>query len=533
LTGMLQDYVIRQGGNRPEAVAIVNEGKATTYGQLDSLSSRLARVLKKSGCRRGDRVAFLLPKSEMSLAAMTGILKADCAYVPMDCQAPVAYAAKLISRVEPRVALVDRTYAAFLPRLLETLGSSAPLLGWLDTDSVSEHGLSPAFDLRDVMNTPDAPVEYENSPDDVAHILFTSGSTGVPKGVMITHRNVTAFVEWAVPYFGMDSSDRISTHSHLHFDLSTFDVYGAFAAGARLYPVPPSLGLSPGALTGFIRESEITQWLSAPWVFHYLARLDALRDRDFPAMRRMMWAGDVLPTPTLVYWMRKAPHVSFTNLYGPTETTIASSYYTVPACPEDEREPVPIGVACDGEELLVLNGQLRRSPAGEIGDLYIGGVGLSPGYWGDPEKTREVFIPHPFAPGTRLYKTGDLARRGEDGLIHFVGRADTQVKIRGARVELGEIECALHLLDYLADSAVVAVAAGPSREYAICCAYSPSPGEDVPPARVHRDLLERLPRIMIPTRWLSLDALPRNTNGKTDRPKLRVMFSPEGSSSTP
>ena len=533
MTGMLQDYVIRQGGNRPEAVAIVNEGKATTYGQLDSLSSRLARVLKKSGCRRGDRVAFILPKSEMSLAAMTGILKADCAYVPMDCQAPAAYAATLISRIEPRVALVDRTYAAFLPRLQEILGASAPLLGWLDTDSVSEHGLSPAFDLRDVMNTPDAPFKYENTPDDVAHILFTSGSTGVPKGVMITHRNATAFVGWAVPYFGMDSSDRVFTQTPLHFDVSTFDVYGAFAAGARLYPGPPNLGPSPGALAGFIRESEITQWLSTPWVFHYLARLDALRDRDFPAMRRMMWAGDVLPTPTLVYWMRKVPHVSFTNLYGPTETTIASSYYTVPACPEDEREPVPIGVACGGEELLVLDEQLRRTPAGVIGDLYIGGVGLSPGYWRDPEKTREAFIPHPFAPGTRVYKTGDLAHKGEDGLIHFVGRADTQVKIRGARVELGEIECALHLLDYLADSAVVAVAGGSTREYAICCAYSPSPGEDVPPARVHRDLLERLPRIMIPTRWLSLDALPRNTNGKTDRPKLRGMFSPEGSSSTP
>jgi len=236
----------------------------------------------------------------------------------------------------------------------------------------------------------------------------------------------------------------------------------------------------------------------------------------------VLWCGEVLPTPTLIYWMQRVPHASFTNLYGPTEATIASSYYTVPACPASEDASIPIGQACGGEELLVLDDQLRPVPAGEMGDLYIRGAGLSPGYWRDPEKTRAAFVPNPGSatPGDRLYRTGDRASVGADGLVRFLGRADAQIKTRGYRVELGEIETALHALGTLRECAVVGV---PSQDFdgvAIGCAYAPLAGGAVTPAALREALAHALPAYMLPSRWLACDALPKTSNGKIDRRRL-------------
>ena len=248
-------------------------------------------------------------------------------------------------------------------------------------------------------------------------------------------------------------------------------MFGTLWAGAELHLVPPELNLLPHKLAQFIRDARLTQWFSVPSVLNLMANFDVVRQNDFPALRRVLFAGEVLPTRTLIHWMRRLPHVQFTNLYGPTETTIVSSYYTLPRCPADEREPIPIGAACGGEELMVLDEELRPVATGDMGDLYIRGVGVSPGYWRDLEKTRSVFLPWRNAAGTvdRIYKTGDLARRGADGLFHYVGRADTQIKSRGYRIELGEIETALHALPGLRESAVVAIKSEGFEGWLICC----------------------------------------------------------------
>jgi acyl-coenzyme A synthetase/AMP-(fatty) acid ligase len=228
-----------------------------------------------------------------------------------------------------------------------------------------------------------------------------------------------------------------------------------------------------------------------------------------------------------VHWMKRVPHASYTNLYGPTEATIASSYYTLDELPESETEPIPIGVPCDGEELLVLDAELKPVPPGEIGDLYIAGVGLSPGYWRDEEKTAAAFLPDPRDPERRIYKTGDLARMSVDGVFHFLGRADSQIKSRGYRIELGEIETALSSFDDLAESAVVGVDVGGFEGTAICCAYAPAENTDVQPADVRKRLQELLPTYMLPSRWHVLDVLPKNVNGKIDRRRLREHFEQE------
>jgi acyl-coenzyme A synthetase/AMP-(fatty) acid ligase len=224
--------------------------------------------------------------------------------------------------------------------------------------------------------------------------------------------------------------------------------------------------------------------------------------------------------------MRRLPHVRFTNLYGPTEATIASSYHTLDAIPADETQPVPIGKACAGEELLVLDEHLAPTPPGEIGDLYIGGVGLSPGYWRDDAKTRAAFLPNPRSPGgERIYRTGDLARVDDDGVVHFLGRTDSQIKSRGYRIELGEIESALNAVEGVRECAVVGVDSDGFEGTAICAAYVAGGGLE--PPQLKGALAASLPSYMLPARWMGLDALPKNQNGKIDRPELRKRFTAE------
>jgi non-ribosomal peptide synthetase component F len=314
----------------------------------------------------------------------------------------------------------------------------------------------------------------------------------------------------------------MSSHPPLHFDLSVFDIFGSFAVGAELHLVPASLNLSAPNMAEFIRSSELTQWFSVPSVLNYMAKFDTVKRDDFPKLKRVLWCGEVLPTATLRYWMQRLPRVEFTNLYGPTEATIASSYYTVPSMP-DENASIPIGRPCEGESLSVLNDALRPVPQGDIGELYIGGVGLSPGYWRAEQKTRTAFHENPDGSG-RIYKTGDLAKVGPDGLIYFVGRADNQIKSRGYRIELGEIEAALSRIEELKESAVVAI---PTREFEgslICCAFAPLEGSSVTIITLRETLRASLPYYMLPGRWLSLDRLPKNANGKIDRPMLKELF---------
>jgi amino acid adenylation domain-containing protein len=527
MTSLLQRWVTEQAERRPDATSVVMHGARLTYAQLEAASNRLAHTLKAAGCWPGDRVGLLLTKSPLAIVSMVGTLKADCTYVPLDPSSPAPRVGKIIESAEPRMILAEARTAPLLSALLsDARQREAISVGWMERDRSRGEAFKPRFSLDDVERAPSAPLRHRNGPEHPAHILFTSGSTGTPKGVVIPHRSVIAFVEWARRYFDIAPSDRVSGHPPLHFDLSTFDVYGTFASGAELHLVPPEINLLPNALAEFIRNEELTQWFSVPSLLSYMTKFDVVRFNDFPALRRLLWCGEVFPTPALRYWMARLPHVRFTNLYGPTEATIASSYYTVPAAPEDDGAAIPIGTPCEGEELLVLSETLRPVPPGEVGDLYIRGVGLSPGYWRDPEKTRAAFVPNPYSadPADRLYRTGDLARVGADGLVYFLGRADSQIKSRGYRIELGEIETAVNALSILQECAIVAIPTDGFEGTVICCAYVPGAGASVTPAAIRKELAKVLPAPMLPSRWLAFERLPRNANGKFDRRQLQEAF---------
>ena len=480
-----------------------------SYEQLEARTNQLARMLKAIGCLRGDRVALLMRKSPTAIVAILGILKADCIYVPLDPASPVPRLAHMVASAEPRCILAAGPTAALLDALRAAQQSSRSIaIGWMERETVAGTQVTAAFSRHDVESCAATPLAYRNGPQDTAYILFTSGSTGVPKGVPITHSNVAHFIAWATRYFGISPSDRISGHPPLHFDLSVFDIFGTFAAGAQLHLVPHDLTLLPIRLAHFITASELTQWFSVPSLLTYIAKFDAIPANGFPALKRLLWCGEVLPTPVLMYWMKRLPSVSFTNLYGPTEATIASSYYTVPTCPDDPTAPIPIGTACDGEELLVLDERLQHLKEKHA----VVRIGLTFGSSRAMTNSRD--------PSDRVYKTGDLARLGADGAVYFLGRADSQIKTRGYRIELGEIETHLHALPQLKESAVVAINTDGFEGATICCAYVPAPGAAVTPAALRQELAKTLPSYMLPTGWRMFDALPKNENGKVDRRQL-------------
>ncbi len=521
---LLPEYVTRHAGSHPADVAVLMGDESLNYAQLEALSNRLAHWLEDVGCRRGDRVSLLASKTPDAIIGIVGILKAGCAYVPLDVDGPTARTRKMMQSADPKAIVAEGSSFASIAELTSGNEGSIPTAR---IDGATRDEIRGAEEEWKRCSPEVRP--RTGDPTDMAYIMFTSGSTGDPKGVVITHANVVHFVEWAVRRFDLRRGDRNSGHTPLHFDLSVFDLFGTFAAGAQLHLVPQEKNLIPQALIEFIRASRLTQWFSVPSTLTYLAQHAGLEIGDFPSLKRVLWCGEVLPVSTLLYWLDRFPDVQFTNLYGPTETTIASSSFTVPVGPMDDKASIPIGVPCDGEELLVLDEDLQRVGVGHVGDLYIGGVGLSPGYWRDEQKTAEAFRPHPFSPdpNERVYRTGDLATLRDDGLFYFHGRNDSQIKSRGYRIELGEIETAIDALGLVSECVVLGVSARGFQGTAICCAYVPPPDRPTPPHLLRRALLPVLPTYMLPSRWRSFDAFPLNPNGKVDRRALKDLFEEE------
>jgi amino acid adenylation domain-containing protein len=522
VSSLLHEYAASSAARSPAATAVVLGDERLSYGRLVSESRRLARVLRAAGVEPGDRVALMVPKSPPAIVGMHAVLEAAAAYVPVDLASPPPRAELVIGSAEPRAVLAAGPAAGLLNALADEGALDGVAVVSVDPEWSGGERLAADFGPPDWTGLADDPLGGDGSPEQLGHILFTSGSTGVPKGVQITHAMASAFVDWAVEHFGTAPGERISGHPPLHFDLSTFDIYATLKAGAELYLVPAEANMLPGALADFIRDGALHQWFSVPSTLAFMVRSGAIEQDDFPTLRRVLFCGEAMPTPVLAEWMRRVPHARYTNLYGPTETTIASSYYDVPAVPEDEAQPVPIGVPCPDEELLVLDEELQPQPSGEVGQIFIAGVGLSPGYWRDDERTEAAFVTDPRGSG-RIYRTGDLGSVGEDGLFMYAGRTDSQIKHRGYRIELGEVEAALNALAELRECAVVAVETEGFEATTICCAYVPGESEVSPP-RLRAALTRMLPAYMLPTRWLAFEALPKNVNGKIDRRALRGAF---------
>jgi amino acid adenylation domain-containing protein len=520
--GFLLPHLLTDAASRyPENIAVSFGGVALTYEALEEESNRLARLLIKEGVRRGDRVGLFLNKSVETVLGIFAILKTGAAYVPIDPLAPARRVVFILQNCGIRCLL---TKTAKLAILKSALPEPWPLDVVLLMEKRSE-GSTTGFQPPCFRYQQEAAQESTELPEnttidtDLAYILYTSGSTGDPKGVMISHLNALTFINWASDFFGIQSTDRLSNHAPFHFDLSIFDLFASTKAGAAVYLIPEGIAFLPGDLVRFIPAHQITVWYSVPSALILLVLHGRLKESSFPYLRLVLFAGEVFPVKYLKSLMQLLPHAQFYNLYGPTETNVCT-YYHVRDIPEDST-PLPIGKACANSDVFALNDKLERTKPGEVGDLYVRGSSIMKGYWGLPEKTKQVMLDSKDASGhpEQLYRTGDLVRLGHDESYWFLGRKDHMVKSRGYRIELGEVEAAFYSHPEVEDAVVLAL---PDEEIGhrllaivVCVDKSLLSAADLA-----RHCAQRIPKYMVPEIIEFRDNLPHTSTGKVDRQRL-------------
>ncbi|MGH2704398.1 MAG: amino acid adenylation domain-containing protein [Actinomycetota bacterium] len=522
MRSLLHQLLADSAARHPARVAVVDQERWLTYAELDRRSNQVARQLISMGVRRGDRVGLYLDKSMESVVAIYGTLKAGAAYVPLDPDAPPARLGGIARDAALRVLLTGTEKQATWHELTR---HGASLESLVALNHVKK-GLTPPPGVRvvgveEIDRRPDEPTEVEMIHLDLAYILYTSGSTGLPKGVKLSHLNALTFVEWGVETFGLTPGDRLSSHAPLHFDLSVFDLFAAAGAGAAVVLVPREAVVFPIEAARFIESNDITVWYSVPSALTALALRGNLKDGGgrLSTVRTVLFAGEVFPTKYLRQMMQLVPHARFFNLYGPTETNVCT-FYEVPPLPEGENEPIPIGRAIANVEVFAVKDDRSAAGVGEVGELYVRGSTVMKGYWGDPERTSRVLVSNPLDDELPdpTYRTGDLVRLEHDGDYRFLGRRDAQIKSRGYRIELGEIETVIYAHPAVMECAVVAipdeVVTNRLRAYVVV-------GEGVTEREIVEVCSRRLPRYMIPEHFEFLTSLPKTSTGKIDRQSLR------------
>ncbi len=488
----------------PNALVVLDGvGRSLSYRQLDELGNSLAARLVEEGVGRSDRVGICLPKSINSIVSIVGILKAGAVYVPMDFSAPPDRNRFIVENCRMKAICLDE------PRS-EALGFDESKIALLVFPGEATDGVGAEW-------LEDRPTEghASESPasDDLAYILYTSGSTGVPKGVVHTHASALSFVGWAAETFQPTSADRFSSHAPFHFDLSILDLYVPMTAGASIVLVSEDVGKDPRQVAPFIAENKITIWYSVPSVLSVLADHGNLPSHDCSALRLVLFAGEVFPVKHLRALKRLWPDKTYYNLYGPTETNVCT-FYRIPDQLDEAREaPYPIGARCGNVESLVLDENDLAVSDTEEGQLHILASGpVMKEYWELPDLTAGAF----FVDGTggRWYRTGDVVALDADENYTFLGRRDRMVKRRGYRIELGEIEAVMYQHPEVREVAAVAAETEDGMQIrAYLCTKNKAPISII---ALRQFCAAKLPSYMNPDRFLFVDQLPRTSTDKVD-----------------
>lgn len=521
MAASLVEYLDASAARHPDRIALVDpDGASLTYAELAANAAAFAAWLRAHGVQPGDRVGVVLPKGNDAVVALFGAMMARAAYVPVDVTAPIERCRRILADCRVRAVVAA-------PRALSAVPGPAadgPVAVVVAGGGGSAPLPEAATPFEDALAWPPAGAVDPPTPDDLAYILYTSGSTGMPKGVMLSHRNALGFVDWCSDVFGPTADDRFSSHAPFHFDLSVLDIYVCVKHGATLYLIGEELGKNPKELARHIARHRLTVWYSTPSILTLLKQFGGLESLDCSSLRLVLFAGEVFPVKHLRELQQLWPTPVYYNLYGPTETNVCT-YARIPSnIPPSRESPYPIGWPCSHCDALVLDDGGAPVSRGEEGLLYIAGPSVFQGYWNRPAENAAAFVERD---GRRWYNTGDVVREDlEDGFI-YLGRRDRMVKRRGYRIELGEIERALYLHPAVREAAVIAV---PDPEGVRIAAFLSVRTGEAPPGVIQLKTFcaAHLPSYMSPDRFEIVDALPRTSTDKVDYQGLKArMAAPE------
>ena len=500
MTSILET-IEKAGAQNPHKPAVALEDTALTYQALLHQARQIGTLCASLGVRR-QPIGIYLEKTPQAVAAFLGVAYSGNCYTVLDTGMPGERVGRIFETLHPAALLTDRAHEAAVRTLLPP---DTPLLLLEDA----------------LLQTPDIPllqrIRRESLPGDPFYILYTSGSTGQPKGVVVSHRAVLAYIAWAVDTFSFDPHHVFGSQTPFFFSMSVTDLYGALCSGATLQILPKTLFSFPQLLLEEMNRRGVNILYWVPSALCLVANWDTFSYIRPDSLETVLFAGERMPNKQLNYWRKHLPKVRFANLFGPTETTDICTWYEVDR-PFADDEPLPIGRMCRGCRGIILDEAGREATTGE---LYVTGPFLAEGYYNNPQKTADAFVQNPLqqAYPEIYYRTGDLVTRDETGILWYLGRRDHQIKHLGYRIELGEIETAAGgaegvrgcccLLDAQKDRLVLFYE-GNCREEELAAA-----------------LTQKLPPYMQPNRLVRLKVLPKNANGKIDRTALQAQFKQE------
>lgn len=507
----LLDAFLRGLAAVPERPAVWSRAGTLRYDELALRARRIAAAMPAGG----PLGAVLGTPDAASYAAILGTLWSGRGYVPLDPRFPARRLARAIAGAGADVLVVAQGGRDRLTELLPLLDAPLSVIlaagAGADRPAAAGHAIVAA----DLARGPLAPARPAGGGDAIAYLLFTSGTTGEPKGVPVRHANVAPYLDAIARRCRFTSEDRMSQAFDLGFDLSVHDMFVCWGAGACLYPVPPNALAAPAS---FIREHRLTSWFCVPSLAARMERLGLLKEGCFPSLRHSLFCGEALPDAVARRWAAAAPASVIDNLYGPTEATIAITAHRFdPAAAPAPGGLVPIGTPLEGQRVAVVDAAGRPVPRGSAGELCLAGSQVTAGYWNRPDATAERHARLPGEGDTPWFRTGDFVRQDADGCLHFLGRQDEQVKIRGFRVELPEVD---HALRRASGTSEAMALAWPSRAAAeAILAFVPRQC-GVMPQEIVDSCRAMLPDFMVPRKVVFVDEMPRGANGKLDREQL-------------
>ncbi|WCT58029.1 amino acid adenylation domain-containing protein [Paenibacillus kyungheensis] len=504
-----------------EAIAITCGAESFTYSELEQRSNQIAHLLASTGLKANQPVGLMLDRGVPLIAGMIGILKAGGAYVPLDPDYPKERISYMLSHSEARVLLTETKYVDTIVDLLEPGSTLSTIVDVKGRESFQRAGIGHIIHLKNVESQSDKPLPVQADLDDLMYLIYTSGSTGQPKGVAVSHRNVANFLQWSIADGKIGSDDRMVLLTSVSFDISVFEIFGALLSGATLHIVTKEQLQNPEAIFSLLCEKKITLWHSVPALMRqllvYMRQLtDSKKQMGSAHIRRIMLGGEAWNTEVAEEIRNIFPQTELLNMYGPTETTIWVSSSRI----EDSlsyRGDLPIGRPIANTQLLILDTNGRLCPVGIPGEIAIGGLNVAQGYYKDLEKSDKSFVFYG-ATKERIYLTGDTGMYLSSGEVRFLGRNDGMIKVRGYRIETGEIESVLLRNHSIAEAAVIARPEAGTHH--LVCYYVSDAGQIT--EQLREQLRQSLPEYMLPAHYVLLDKLPKTANGKTDRKQLAM-----------